>query len=148
MEVVDPLHVRFILKQPWPAFFTTARYALTYILPKAYFEKVGSKGFQDKPIGTGPFSFDSMKAGEWVKVAANTHYWRTPPKIKTVTLRLVGRTVHALRNDGARRGRYRVWSDWRPTGKGQGQHETPDRRVSYSGTSGILFNKKLFPGSR
>lgn len=145
VEVVDRQHVRFILKQPWPAFFTTARYALTYILPKAYFEKVGSKGFQDRPVGTGPFSFDSMKAGEWVKLAANTNYWGTVPKFKTATLRLVAEpfTRYAMMERGE--------ADIAAGLTGallEKARANPKLRIvvsSFSGTSGILFNKKLFP---
>ena len=33
VDVVDPHTARFILKNPWPAFFTTARYALAHIVP-------------------------------------------------------------------------------------------------------------------
>jgi peptide/nickel transport system substrate-binding protein len=145
VDVVDSQNVRFVLKQPWPAFFTTARYALTYILPKAYYEKVGSKGFQDKPVGTGPFSFDSMKAGEWVKVAANANYWGTPPKYKTATIRLVAEpfTRYAMME----RGEADIASGL--TGALlEKARANPKLRIvvsSYSGTSGILFNKKLFP---
>jgi peptide/nickel transport system substrate-binding protein len=145
VEVVDPQNVRFILKQPWPAFFTTARYALTYILPKAYFERVGSKGFQDKPVGTGSFAFDSMKAGEWVKVAANAKYWGTPPKFRTATLRLVAEpfTRYAMMERGE--------ADIAAGLTGallEKARANPKLKIvvsSFSGTSGILFNKKLFP---
>ena len=89
VEVVDPHTARFVLKNPWPAFFTTARYGLAHIVPKNYYEKVGQKGFKEKPIGTGPFKLADWKAGEWTKFEANVDYWGQPPHIQTVTYRLV-----------------------------------------------------------
>jgi peptide/nickel transport system substrate-binding protein len=145
VEVLDPLTVRFILKEPWPAFFTTARYALTPIVPKKYYEQVGAKGFQDKPIGTGPFMLAGVKSGEWTKFEANANYWGGVPHIKTVTQRGVSEpfTRYAM----LERGEADIVSGL--TGplleriKGN-----PNIRVvssRYSGTSGILFNKDVFP---
>ena len=145
MEIVDPLQIRFVLKQPWPAFFTTARYALTYILPKAYFEKVGSKGFQEHPVGTGPFAFDGMKAGEWTKLAANPKYWAKPPQIGSVTMRLVAEdfTRYAM----IERGEADIATSLTGALLEKARSNSRLRVIvsPYSGTSGILFNKKLFP---
>jgi peptide/nickel transport system substrate-binding protein len=46
---------------PWPP----ALQLLVHqqIVPKAYLEQVGTKGFIEKPIGTGPFKFVSMQPG-------------------------------------------------------------------------------------
>jgi peptide/nickel transport system substrate-binding protein len=145
VEVVDPLTARFVLKQPWPAFFTTARYALTHIVPKNYYEKVGPKGFQEKPIGTGPFKFVSAKAGEWTKFEANTSYWGQVPHVKFVTEQLVAEpfTRYAMLERGEAdivTGLSGALLDKVRSNK--------DMRVvmsPYAGTSGILFNKKEFP---
>ena len=32
-----------------------------YVLPKAYYEKVGAEGFEKKPIGTGPYMVDAYR---------------------------------------------------------------------------------------
>jgi peptide/nickel transport system substrate-binding protein len=145
VEVVDPATVRFVLKQPWPAFFTTARYALTYIVPKAYYEKVGAKGFQEKPIGTGPFKFAGMKAGEWVKFDANPQYWGGAPKIKSATIRLVSEpfTRYAM----IERGEADIAAGLSGAllDKARANRSLRVAVSSYSGTSGILFNKKEFP---
>src|SRR6185369_15325266 len=60
VEIIDPMHVRFVLKHPWLGFFTTARFGLQAIVPKNYYEKVGSKAFNEKPVGTGPFMLIDM----------------------------------------------------------------------------------------
>src|SRR5437667_8656687 len=58
VEIVDPLPVRFTLKEPWPDFMTfygTTATAAGIVLPKKYFESVGPDGFKQKPIGAGPY---------------------------------------------------------------------------------------------
>jgi peptide/nickel transport system substrate-binding protein len=145
VDVVDPHTARFILKNPWPAFFTTARYALTHIVPKKYYESVGTKGFKEKPIGTGPFKLADWKAGEWSKFEANTAYWGRVPKVQFVTERLVaepftryamvekGEADIATGITGALLERVRANKELRVI------------MSPYAGTSGILFNKKEFP---
>lgn len=145
VDVVDPLTARFVLKEPWPAFFTTARYALTPIAPKKYFEEVGAKGFQDKPIGTGPFRLTGIKSGEWTKFEANESYWGGAPKVATATQRLVGEpfTRYAM----LERGEADIVSGL--TGplleRIRGNPNISVVSSRYSGTAGILFNKDLFP---
>jgi len=145
VDVVDPHTARFILKNPWPAFFTTARYGLQHIVPKNYYEKVGSKGFKEKPIGTGPFKLVDWKAGEWTKYEANTGYWGRVPHIKEVTYRLVAEpfTRYAMIEKGE--------ADIATGLTGallDKVRNNKDLRViisPYAGTSGILFNKTEFP---
>jgi peptide/nickel transport system substrate-binding protein len=145
VDVVDPHTARFILKNPWPAFFTTARYALTHIVPKKYYESVGAKGFKEKPVGTGPFKLADWKAGEWTKFEANAGYWGRVPKIQTVTYRLVAEpfTRYAMIEKGE--------ADIATGLTGallDRVRSNRDLRViisPYAGTSGILFNKTEFP---
>jgi len=145
VEVVDPHTARFILKNPWPAFFTTARYALTHIVPKKYYESVGTKGFKEKPIGTGPFKLNDWKAGEWSKFEANTAYWGRVPKVQFVTERLVAEpfTRYAMVEKGEADIATGI------TGalleKVRANKELRVIMSPYAGTSGILFNKKEFP---
>jgi peptide/nickel transport system substrate-binding protein len=88
IDVVDPLHVRFVLKHPWLGFFTTGRYALQPIVPKAYFGKLGAAAFAQKPIGTGPYRLVDFKPGEWTRFEANPDYWGEV-HVRTITQRLV-----------------------------------------------------------
>src|SRR5499433_2849516 len=49
VEIVDPLVIRFHLKEPWPDFMTfygTTATAAGIVIPKKYFEQVGNDGFQ------------------------------------------------------------------------------------------------------
>ena len=145
IEVVDPYTARFVLKNPWPAFFTTARYALTPIAPKAYYEKVGKPGFQEKPIGTGPFTLAGVKSGEWTKYEANPNYWGGAPTIKTVTQLLVKEpfTRYAMLEKGEADIVAGLTGPLLERIRGNKDITVVSSR--YSGTSGILFNKDLFP---
>ena len=39
------------------------RFLTGYVLPKAYFEKVGPQGFEAKPIGSGPYVVADIDTG-------------------------------------------------------------------------------------
>lgn len=147
VEVVDPHTARFVLKQPWPGFFTTTRYGLTPIMPKKYYEEVGAKGFQEKPIGTGPFMLDSLKAGEWTKFVAFNDYWEGAPHVKTAKLVLVKEdfTRYAM----VERGEADIVAGL--TGplleKAKSNEDLQFVSSRYVGTNGIMFNKSTFPAS-
>ena len=88
VEVVDPLTVRILLKNPDAALLNAL--GRTFIVPPAYVASAGNVGFAQKPVGTGPFVF-----GEWVKddhttVTKNASYWDSPrgaPLVDRVTFR-------------------------------------------------------------
>ena len=48
VEIADPRHVRFKLKEPWPDFLTfySSASGAGWIVPKKYVEKVGDEGFK------------------------------------------------------------------------------------------------------
>jgi peptide/nickel transport system substrate-binding protein len=92
VEVVDPLTVRFSLKEPWPDFMTfygTTATASGIVLPKKYFEQVGPDGFKQRPVGAGPYKFVSQRPGVDIVLEANPAYWRHAPYIKRLTMKSV-----------------------------------------------------------
>jgi peptide/nickel transport system substrate-binding protein len=92
VEVVDPLTVRFHLKQPWPDFMTfygTTATAAGIVVPKKYLTQVGDDGFKKHPIGAGPFKFVSHKPGVEVVFEAYPGYWRHAPHVKRLVMKSV-----------------------------------------------------------
>ena len=90
VDVLDPYHVRFRLKRPWPDFMTfygTLATGAAWIVPKKYVEKVGDDGFKKAPIGAGPYKFVSFKPGVELVLEANEQYWRRTPAVKTLIMR-------------------------------------------------------------
>src|SRR5437868_4225418 len=91
VEAVDPRHVRFKLKEPWPdfmVFYATATGA-GWIVPKKYVEKVGDDGFKKAPIGAGPYKFVSFTPGIELVLEAFDQYWRKTPSVKRLVLRSI-----------------------------------------------------------
>jgi peptide/nickel transport system substrate-binding protein len=92
VEVFDPYHVRFKLKDPWPDFLTfyASASAAGWIIPRKYVEKVGEEGFKKAPIGAGPFKYVSFTPGVELILEAFDQYWRKPPSVT----RLVFKVIH------------------------------------------------------
>ena len=77
VEIVDPQHVRFRMKQPWPDFMTfyaTPATGAAWIVPKKYVERVGDEGFKKAPVGAGPYRFVSFTPGIELVVEAYEGY--------------------------------------------------------------------------
>src|ERR1700675_2085896 len=92
VEIVDPLIIRFHLKEPWPDFMTfygTTATAAGIVVPKKYLGEVGDDGFKKHPIGAGPYKFVSTKPGIEVVLEAFPDYWRRVPSVKTLVMRSV-----------------------------------------------------------
>jgi peptide/nickel transport system substrate-binding protein len=92
VEIVDPLVVRFHLKEPWPDFMTfygTTASAAGIVVPKKYLTQVGDEGFKKHPIGAGAYKFVSQKPGIEVVLEAFPGYWRKVPNVKTLIMKSV-----------------------------------------------------------
>jgi peptide/nickel transport system substrate-binding protein len=92
VEIIDPLSVRFVLKEPWPDFMTsygTTATAAGIVVSKRYLAEVGDEGFRKRPIGVGPYKFVSHTPGVEVVLEANPGYWRQVPSVKRLIMRSV-----------------------------------------------------------
>nr|WP_321506689.1 ABC transporter substrate-binding protein [uncultured Celeribacter sp.] len=72
-----------------PALFKWMAFLTAFVLPKKYYEEVGSEGFEKAPIGTGPYKVDTFEQGAYVRLVANSDYWGGAPEFDTVTLKFV-----------------------------------------------------------
>src|SRR5712692_6605173 len=92
VEVVDPLTIRYHLKEPWPDFMTfygTTATAAGIVVPKKYITQVGDEGFRKHPIGAGPYKFVSHTPGVEVVLEAYPGYWRHVPYVKRLVMKSV-----------------------------------------------------------
>jgi peptide/nickel transport system substrate-binding protein len=91
VEISDPYHVRFRLKEPWPDFLTFYGSAtgVGWIVPKTYVEKVGDEGFKKAPIGAGPYKFVSFTPGVELVFEAFDQYWRKPASVKRLVFKVI-----------------------------------------------------------
>lgn len=72
-----------------PTIFKWMYFLTGYVLPKAYYEKVGAEGFEAAPIGTGPYMVDKFERNAFVRLKANPNYWGGKPDFDTVTIKFV-----------------------------------------------------------
>ena len=75
------------LKQPWAPILADLAMFNASVTSKAYFEKVGDKGYSQKPIGTGPYAITEWKKGEYILFDKNPYYWR-PGLPKTAQIKM------------------------------------------------------------
>jgi peptide/nickel transport system substrate-binding protein len=91
IDIPDPQHVRFRLKEPWPDFLTFYGSATGagWVVPKKYVEKVGDEGFKKAPVGAGPYKFVSFTPGVELVVEAFEQYWRKTPSVKRIVIKSI-----------------------------------------------------------
>lgn len=77
IEKIDDYTVRMRLKYPYPPL----RLALSqmYITPPGYWNEVGLEAFGLRPIGTGPFVFESWARDDRLVMSLNADYWGEGP---------------------------------------------------------------------
>jgi len=92
VERLDDYSVRFHFNAPWPP----AMQLLVHqqIVPKAYIERVGTQGFVEHPIGTGPFKFVSASEGlEEVVLERFDDYYGGAPDLAPTDPACVNRVI-------------------------------------------------------
>ncbi len=72
-----------------PTYFKWMAFLTGYVLPKAYYEKVGAEGFEKKPIGTGPYMVDAYEGNAFLRLKANPNYFGGKPAFETVVFKFI-----------------------------------------------------------
>lgn len=72
-----------------PTIFLWMAFLTGYVMPKAYYEKVGADGFERHPVGTGPYMFDAYEGNAFLRLKANPDYWGGKPDFETVVFKFV-----------------------------------------------------------
>lgn len=84
VEVVDPATVKVTLTHPQGSFLYNMGWGDAVIVsPKS------AETNKEKPIGTGPFRFDSWAKGTSIKLVKSDHYWGAPVFLDKVEFRIV-----------------------------------------------------------
>jgi peptide/nickel transport system substrate-binding protein len=84
---VDRSTVKFTLNKPF-AFFLADLYNVYFASPTSL-DKSGSAGQAKKPVGTGPFIFDSETPNQTISFVKNKSYWGKVPKLDRITVDLI-----------------------------------------------------------
>jgi peptide/nickel transport system substrate-binding protein len=86
---IDGKRITADVKQYDPVIFKWMAFLTGYVLPKAYYEKVGPQGFEKAPIGTGPYMVDAYEGNAYLRLKANPKYWGGKPPFETVVFKFV-----------------------------------------------------------
>jgi peptide/nickel transport system substrate-binding protein len=85
--VVDDLTVNCLLNEPYaPLLSVLARGGAA--VPPVYYQEVGTEGFGQKPIGTGPFTLDDWAKDDHITLLRNPEYWNGAHALGKVTFRI------------------------------------------------------------
>lgn len=81
IEVLDKYTAKFVLKYSFVPFPSLAAFTIFAPVPP------NATDLETKPIGTGPFKFESWTKGQQLVLVANKEYWRGPPKVDKIIFR-------------------------------------------------------------
>jgi peptide/nickel transport system substrate-binding protein len=60
-----------------------------YILPRAYYERVGKAGFEAKPVGSGPYRLVEYQRDQRIVLEAWDGYWKGPARVRRVVFQII-----------------------------------------------------------
>ncbi len=88
ITAMDPYTLKVSFERPYPAFINaTVAYSSGLIInPKASME-LGDR-WNTKPIGSGPFMYDSVQPGSTLTLKRNPDYWGTKAKVDQLVFRM------------------------------------------------------------
>lgn len=94
VQLVGPTTLRINLKGPWALMahdISVRGGPASAVIPKAYFQRVGSKGFDTRPVGTGPWRMTGHDTGIrfTYEASGSPHPYRESPKFQQMDILLV-----------------------------------------------------------
>ncbi len=84
----DPYTAVLHLRAPFQGFLwnvVNVQPSTGWVLSKAAWDKLGRAGYEKTPVGTGPFVYDTLLAGQSQTLTRNPDYWGQRPGVDTVT---------------------------------------------------------------
>ncbi len=109
VKVIDANTVDFILNKPDPVLLTKLSGYGAMIVPPKYIAEKGDAYFNEHPVGTGAFKFESYKPGDRLVLVPNNEYWGGKPKLQKLTYRFIKEDATSLAE--LQSGRVDVWHD-------------------------------------
>lgn len=76
IKALNSKTVRIGLQRPQKMFLTVVGHGVSSIIPKRIHEKLGTKTFGKRPVGSGPFMFTKKVPSETLVLKRNPNYWK------------------------------------------------------------------------
>jgi peptide/nickel transport system substrate-binding protein len=89
VDTPSPTKAVMHFKQPFATSAVWLAFLCSFVVPKAYMEKVGEDGFVKAPIGTGPYKLAEYELNSRIVLERNDAYWGPKPKMKSVTFQII-----------------------------------------------------------
>jgi peptide/nickel transport system substrate-binding protein len=89
MTIIDDFTIEFKTGDNEPAFLSKMAGTACQVVPPVYTEEVGTAGFSQAPIGTGPFKFVEWVRDDRVVLEANPDYFQGAPGVDRLIFRAI-----------------------------------------------------------
>jgi len=100
VEILDDYLIRIHTNVDFAPFVNHLAHTATSIVNKAHVEEVGDEGNAADPIGTGPFSFVNLVAGDSIELTRFEDYWGGTAGVENIEIRVVPeQSVRAIEVD-------------------------------------------------
>ncbi len=89
VEVLSPTRCVMHFSEAMPSAVTWLYFLASFVVPKAYVERVGVAEFAAKPVGSGPYRLVEYQQNARMVFEAFDRYWGGAPKLKRITVEIV-----------------------------------------------------------
>lgn len=87
-EVLDTYKVKVTLNYDFAAFLSVLAHPVASIVSPTAVNELGDE-FNENPVGTGPFKFESWSLGNELTLVANEDYYEGAPQLKTIVFKSI-----------------------------------------------------------
>jgi peptide/nickel transport system substrate-binding protein len=89
IETPSPTQLVMRFDSPAPTAPNWLGFLGSFVVPKAYMEKVGVDGFIAKPIGSGPYKVVDYELNARIVLERNDTYWGGKPELRRITIEII-----------------------------------------------------------
>jgi len=89
IETPTPLQAVLYFSQPMATAPVMLADIPAYILPRAYYERVGKEGFVARPVGSGPYRLVDYQRDQRIVLEAYPAYWKGQARVRRVTFQII-----------------------------------------------------------
>lgn len=89
VEVVSPTEAVMKFSKPFPTAPQWLSFSSSYIVSRAFAQKVGAEGLQAQPMGSGPYVVKEYKRDSRIVLTRRDDYWGEKPSIRQLTFEII-----------------------------------------------------------